>query len=232
MVAAAITGDELSSWTEGKHDLSGTRVLNTYLGGNIEGGDVEDTVDITNYNKLILSGKEIQALKTPVNIQELGNQINTLNNEQPPKFIPKYYKNVNGRLVEVEEGTEGAFPAQVPGMVKFNDEWAIHKEKTDKLLAQKRVIDNLKQSNILWGINQRNDAFSNQLMYDIKTVIGDERYNALQQKVDSMNLGYKSNEKATEGFIARYKEGTAPYAQEFLTLLLNEDEFFIGEEDG
>ncbi len=232
MVAAGITGDELSSWTEGKHDLSGTRVLNTYLGGNIEGGDVEDTVDITNYNKLILSGKEIQALKTPVNIQELGNQINTLNNEQPPKFIPKYYKNVNGRLVEVEEGTEGAFPAQVPGMVKFNDEWAIHKEKTDKLLAQKRVIDNLKQSNILWGINQRNDAFSNQLMYDIKTVIGDERYNALQQKVDSMNLGYKSNEKATEGFIARYKEGTAPYAQEFLTLLLNEDEFFIGEEDG
>ena len=28
-----------------------------------------------------------------------------------------------------------------------------------------------------------------------------------------MNLGYKSNEKATEGFITRYKEGTAPYAK-------------------
>ena len=70
-------------------------------------------------------------------------------------------------------------------------------------------------------------------MYDIRAVIGDERYNALQQKVDSMNLGYKSNERAIENplaLIPKYKKGVSSYRQEFFNLLLQEPEFFMSEE--
>ena len=147
----------------------------------------------------------------------------------PSKFIQRYFIVQDGKRIDVPEGTPGA--QTLPFLTKYNEEWGIHKEKVDKLNAQKRVIEAIRNpSGILWGINQRNDANSNQLMYDIKAVISDDRYKALQQKVDSMNLGYKSNEKATEGFITRYKEGTAPYAQAFFNLLLQEPEFFISEE--
>ena len=71
-------------------------------------------------------------------------------------------------------------------------------------------------------------------MYDIRTVIGDNRYRALQQKVNEMNLGYTSTERAIENPLAlrsKFKKGTTPYAQAFLNLLLQEKEFFIGEEE-
>ena len=229
MVATAITGDKMSNWVSSTNDPIGTSVLNTYLTGTVEGNNGEGNVDISNYNKVIFDSQEIKTLATPVTIDELNNQLNALDNEVPSKFIQRYYITQNGKNIDVPEGTPGA--QTLPFLTKYNEEWGIHKEKVDKLNAQKRVIEAIRNpSGILWGINQRNDAFSNQLMYDIKAVIGDDRYNALQQKVDGMNLGYKSNEKATEGFITRYKEGTAPYAQAFFDLLLQEPEFFISEE--
>ncbi len=229
MVATAITGDKMSNWVSSTNDPIGTSVLNTYLTGTVEGNNSEGNVDISNYNKVVFSSQEIKTLATPVTIEDLNNQLNALDNEVPSKFIQRYFVVRDGKKVDVPEGTPGA--QTLPFLSKYNEEWGIHKEKVDKLNAQKRVIEAIRNpSGILWGINQRNDAFSNQLMYDIKAVISDDRYNALQQKVDSMNLGYKSNEKATEGFITRYKEGTAPYAKAFFDLLLQEPEFFISEE--
>ena len=229
MVATAITGDKMSNWVSSTNDPIGTSVLNTYLTGTVEGNNGEGNVDISNYNKVVFSSQEIKTLATPVTIEDLNNQLNALDNEVPSKFIQRYFVVRDGKKVDVPEGTPGA--QTLPFLSKYNEEWGIHKEKVDKLNAQKRVIEAIRNpSGILWGINQRNDANSNQLMYDIKAVIGDNRYNALQQKVDGMNLGYKSNEKATEGFITRYKEGTAPYAQAFFNLLLQEPEFFISEE--
>ncbi len=229
MVATGITGDNMSNWVSTTNDPIGTSVLNTYLTGTVEGNNGEGNVDISNYNKVIFSSQEIKTLATPVTIDELNNQLNALDNEVPSKFIQRYFVVRDGKKVDVPEGTPGA--QTLPFLSKYNEEWGIHKEKVDKLNAQKNVIEAIRNpSGILWGINQRNDAFSNQLMYDIKAVIGDDRYNALQQKVDGMNLGYKSNEKATEGFITRYKEGTAPYAQAFFDLLLQEPEFFISDE--
>ena len=229
MVATAITGDKMSNWVSTTNDPIGTSVLNTYLTGTVEGNNGEGNVDLTNYNKVVFSSQEIKTLATPVTIEDLNNQLNALDNEVPSKFIQRYFIVQDGKKIDVPEGTPGA--QTLPFLTKYNEEWGIHKEKVDKLNAQKRVIEAIRNpSGILWGINQRNDAFSNQLMYDIKAVIGDDRYNALQQKVDGMNLGYKSNEKATEGFITRYKEGTAPYAQAFFDLLLQEPEFFISEE--
>ena len=229
MVATAITGDKMSNWVSSTNDPIGTRVLNTYLTGDLGDGDSEGSVDLSNYNKVIFSSQEIKTLATPVTIDELNNQLNALDNEVPSKFIQRYFILQDGKRIDVPEGTPGA--QTLPFLSKYNEEWGIHKEKVDKLNAQKRVIEAIRNpSGILWGINQRNDAFSNQLMYDIKAVISDDRYNALQQKVDGMNLGYKSNEKATEGFITRYKEGTAPYAKAFFDLLLQEPEFFISEE--
>ena len=49
-----------------------------------------------------------------------------------------------------------------------------------------------------------------------------------------MNLGYTSTERAIENPLAlspKFKKGTTPYAQEFFNLLLQEKEFFIGEEE-
>jgi len=229
MVATAISGNDMDDWVSTKNEVIGTRVLNTYLTGDLGDGDAEGSVDLTNYNKVIFTSQEIKTLATPVTIDELNNQLNALDNEVPSKFIQRYFIVQDGKKIDVPEGTPGA--QTLPFLSKYNEEWGIHKEKVDKLNAQKRVIEAIRNpSGILWGINQRNDAFSNQLMYDIKAVISDDRYNALQQKVDGMNLGYKSNEKATEGFITRYKEGTAPYAQAFFDLLLQEPEFFISEE--
>ena len=229
MVATAISGDDMENWISSTNEILGTRVLDTYLTGTVEGNNGEGNVDLTNYNKVVFSSQEIKTLATPVTIDELNNQLNALDNEVPSKFIQRYFVTQDGQRIDVPEGTPGA--QTLPFLSKYNEEWGIHKEKVDKLNAQKRVIEAIRNpSGILWGINQRNDANSNQLMYDIKAVIGDNRYNALQQKVDSMNLGYKSNEKATEGFITRYKEGTAPYAQAFFDLLLQEPEFFISDE--
>jgi len=229
MVATGLSGNDMSDWISSKNEILGTRVLNTYLTGTVEGNNGEGNVDISNYNKVIFDSQEIKTLATPVTIDELNNQLNALDNEVPSKFIQRYFIVQDGKRIDVPEGTPGA--QTLPFLSKYNEEWGIHKEKVDKLNAQKRVIEAIRNpSGILWGINQRNDANSNQLMYDIKAVIGDNRYNALQQKVDGMNLGYKSNEKATEGFITRYKEGTAPYAQAFFNLLLQEPEFFISEE--
>ena len=229
MVATAITGDDMNNWISSTNDPIGTSVLNTYLTGDLGDGDSEGSVDLTNYNKVIFSSQEIKSLATPVTIEDLNNQLNALDNEVPSKFIQRYFVVRDGKKVDVPEGTPGA--QTLPFLQKYNPAWGIHKEKVDKLNAQKNVIEAIRNpSGILWGINQRNDAFSNQLMYDIKAVISEERYNALQQKVDSMNLGYKSNEKATEGFITRYKEGTAPYAKAFFDLLLQEPEFFISDE--
>ena len=229
MVATGLSGNDMSDWISSKNELLGTRVLDTYLTGTVEGNKGEGNVDISNYNKVIFDSQEIKTLATPVTIDELNNQLNALDNEVPSKFIQRYFIVQDGKNIDVPEGTPGA--QTLPFLSKYNEEWGIHKEKVDKLNAQKNVIEAIRNpSGILWGINQRNDAFSNQLMYDIKAVIGDNRYNALQQKVDGMNLGYKSNEKATEGFITRYKEGTAPYAQAFFNLLLQEPEFFISEE--
>ncbi len=229
MVATGITGDNMENWISSTNEILGTRVLDTYLTGTVEGNNGEGNVDISNYNKVVFSSQEIKTLATPVTIDELNNQLNALDNEVPSKFIQRYFVTRDGKNIDVPEGTPGA--QTLPFLTKYNEEWGIHKEKVDKLKAQKRVIEAIRNpSGILWGINQRNDANSNQLMYDIKAVIGDNRYNALQQKVDGMNLGYKSNEKATEGFITRYKEGTAPYAKAFFDLLLQEPEFFISEE--
>ena len=229
MVATGLSGNDMSDWISSKNEILGTRVLNTYLTGTVEGNNGEGNVDISNYNKVIFDSQEIKTLATPVTIEDLNNQLNALDNEVPSKFIQRYFIVQDGKNIDVPEGTPGA--QTLPFLSKYNEEWGIHKEKVDKLNAQKNVIEAIRNhSGILWGINQRNDAFSNQLMYDIKAVIGDDRYNALQQKVDGMNLGYKSNEKATEGFITRYKEGTAPYAQAFFNLLLQEPEFFISEE--
>ena len=229
MVATGLSGNDMSDWISSKNEILGTRVLNTYLTGTVEGNNGEGNVDISNYNKVIFDSQEIKTLATPVTIDELNNQLNALDNEVPSKFIQRYFITQDGKKIDVPEGTPGA--QTLPFLSKYNEEWGIHKEKVDKLNAQKRVIEAIRNpSGILWGINQRNDAFSNQLMYDIKAVISDDRYNALQQKVDGMNLGYKSNEKATEGFITRYKEGTAPYAQAFFDLLLQEPEFFISDE--
>ena len=229
MVATGLSGNDMSDWISSKNELLGTRVLNTYLTGTVEGNNGEGNVDISNYNKVIFDSQEIKTLATPVTIEDLNNQLNALDNEVPSKFIQRYFILQDGKRIDVPEGTPRA--QTLPFLSKYNPAWGIHKEKVDKLNAQKNVIEAIRNpSGILWGINQRNDAFSNQLMYDIKAVIGDDRYNALQQKVDGMNLGYKSNEKATEGFITRYKEGTAPYAQAFFDLLLQEPEFFISEE--
>ena len=234
MVATGISGADMSKWVDSSNEVIGTRVLNTYLGGNIGDGSDDENVDVSNYNKVILSSQEITELKVPVTIEELDNQINALNNELPPKYIPQYFVVENGRNVQVPEGTPGA--RTFPFVTEFNDEWAIHKDKTDQLNSQKRVIEALKNpSGILWGVDQRSDATTSQLMYDIRTVIGDTRYRALQQKVNGMNLGYTSTERAIENPLAlssKFKKGTTPYAQEFFNLLLQEKEFFIGEEDG
>jgi len=233
MVATGISGDDMSKWVDSSNEIIGTRVLNTYLGGNIGDGSSNENVDISNYNKVILSSQEITELKVPVTIEELDNQINALNNELPPKYIPQYFVVENGRNIQVPEGTPGA--RTFPFVTEFNEEWATHKDKTDQLNSQKRVIEALKNpSGILWGVDQRSDATTSQLMYDIRTVIGDTRYRALQQKVNEMNLGYTSTERAIENPFAlrsKFKKGTTPYAQEFFNLLLQEKEFFIGEEE-
>ena len=229
MVATGLSGNDMSDWISSKNEILGTRVLNTYLTGTVEGNNGEGNVDISDYNKVIFDSQEIKTLATPVTIEQLNNQLNALDNEVPSKYIQRYFIIQDGKRIDVPEGTPGA--QTLPFLSKYNEDWGIHKEKVDKLNSQKNVIEAIRNpGRILWGINQRNDAYSNQLMYDIKAVIGDDRYKALQQKVDSMNLGYKSNEKATEGFITRYKKGTAPYAQAFFDLLLQEPEFFISEE--
>ena len=161
----------MSKWVDSSNEVIGTRVLNTYLGGNIGDGSSNENVDISNYNKVIYSSQEITELKVPVTIEELDNQINALNNELPPKYIPQYFVVENGRNVQVPEGTPGA--RTFPFVTEFNPEWAIHKEKTDQLNSQKRVIEALKNpSGILWGVDQRSDVTTTQLMYDIRTVIG------------------------------------------------------------
>jgi len=232
MVATAITGDNMSNWVSTTNDPIGTKVLNTYLTGTVEGNNGEGNVDISNYNKVIFSSQEIKALATPVTLEDLDNQLNALDNEIPSKYIQKYFIIQNGKEIEVSEDTPGA--RTLPFLVKYNEEWGIHKEKVDKLKAQKRVIEAIREpGQILWGIDQRSDAFSKQLMYDIRAVISDERYNALQQKVDSMNLGYKSNERPIEdplALIPKYKKGVSSYRQEFFNLLLQEPEFFMSEE--
>jgi len=235
MVATGLSGNDMSDWISSKNELLGTRVLNTYLTGTVEGNNGEGNVDITDYNKVIFSSQEIKTLATPVTIEDLNNKLNALDNEIPPKYIQRYFIVQNGRQVEVPEGTPGA--RTLPLLTKFNEEWSIHRNKVNQLNAQKRVIEAIADpGRILWGIDQRSDAFSKQLMYDIRAVIGDDRYKALQQKVDSMNLGYKSGERAIENplaLVSTYKKGVSPYAQEFYNLLLQEPEFFyVGDNDG
>ena len=235
MVATGITGDEMSNWISSTNDPIGTSVLNTYLTGTVEGNNGEGNVDISNYNKVIFDSQEIKTLATPVTIDELNNQLNALDNEVPSKFIQRYFIVQDGKRIDVPEGTPGA--QTLPFLSKYNEEWGIHKEKVDKLNAQKNVIEAIAEpGRILWGIDQRSDAVSKQLMYDIRAVIGDDRYKALQQKVDSMNLGYKSGERAVENplaLVSKYKKGVSPYAQEFYNLLLQEPEFFyVGDNDG
>ena len=235
MVATAISGNKMEDWISTKNEVIGTRVLNTYLTGDLGDGDSEGSVDLTNYNKVIFSSQEIKTLATPVTIEDLNNKLNALDNEIPSKYIQRYFIIQNGKRIDVPEGTPGA--QTLPFLTKYNEEWGIHKEQVDKLNAQKRVIQAIAEpGRILWGIDQRSDANSKQLMYDIRAVIGDDRYKALQQKVDSMNLGYKSGERAIENplaLVSTYKKGVSPYAQEFYNLLLQEPEFFyVGDNDG
>ena len=124
MVATGLSGNDMSDWISSKNELLGTRVLDTYLTGTVEGNNGEGNVDISNYNKVIFDSQEIKTLATPVTIEDLNNQLNALDNEVPSKFIQRYFVVRDGKKVDVPEGTPGA--QTLPFLSKYNEEWGIH----------------------------------------------------------------------------------------------------------
>ena len=90
---------------------------------------------------------------------------------------------------------------------KFNPKWEEWKLKTDSLKSQVSVIDNLKTDNIAWGV-RGHDGLSTSLIYDVRQVIGDDRYEAILEEADRQYTGSFNRKNVVGlGLMARKPKG-------------------------
>ena len=231
MVATEFNGGDMINWYKSTNDKIGNKVLNSYITGNTDGitGNYEDgQVNAVDHRRVNYSVEEIKTLKTPNNTETLKGQLESLTTSEniPDKFIPRLF-DAEGNEVE-----EGGKPKSAFGMTdnKFNPKWEEWKLKTDSLKSQVSVIDNLKTDNIAWGV-RGHDGLSTSLIYDVRQVIGDDRYEAILEEADRQYTGSFNRKNVVGlGLMARKPKGVFDYANIVKGLLLEQEEFFIGDE--